>query len=155
MTHQVYIRQANVDDWDKVIRLAWVTFLEFEAKDYGPEGVRSFRDFLVDEKVNRMFLLGEYVVFVAELNGNIVGLISLRSGNHISLLFVDKEFHHQKIGSRLLRYAEDYLRGEDQNVITVDSAPYALNFYRYFGYDPVSEECVVSGIRYTPMAKQL
>ncbi len=155
MTHQVYIRQANVDDWDKVTGLAWVTFLEFEAKDYGPEGVRSFRDFLADEKLNRMFLLGEYVVFIAELNGRIVGLISLRSRNHISLLFVDREFHHQRIGSKLLHYAEDYLRKEEQNVITVDSAPYALDFYRHFGYDAVSDECVVSGIRYTPMEKKL
>ena len=149
------IRRANVDDWDKVTRLAWVTFLEFEAEDYGEEGIENFRDFLVDEKLNRMFLLGEYVVFVAEDRDGILGMISLRNGNHLSLLFVDSKHHRQGIGGALLSEMEHYLKEEDRKSITVDAAPYALDFYLRRGYVPEGPERTTAGIRYTPMKKKL
>ncbi len=41
----IQIRRANIYDWDEAIALAWKTFLKFEAKDYGQEGIDSFREF--------------------------------------------------------------------------------------------------------------
>lgn len=38
--NNIEIRQANIYDWDEAMALAWRTFLKFEAKDYGPEGVQ-------------------------------------------------------------------------------------------------------------------
>ena len=40
--------------------LAWKTFLEFEADDYEPEGIRSFEDFITDSALHRMFIMGAY-----------------------------------------------------------------------------------------------
>ena len=57
--NNIKIRQANIYDWDEAIALAWRTFLRFEAKDYGQEGVDSFRDFLSDSLLRRMFLMGD------------------------------------------------------------------------------------------------
>ena len=61
----IQIRQANIYDWDEAMALAWKTFLKFEAKDYGQEGIDSFRDFLTDSLLRRMFLMGEYPMFIA------------------------------------------------------------------------------------------
>ena len=35
------IRFAHKEDWEDAMGLAWKTFLEFEAGDYAPEGIRS------------------------------------------------------------------------------------------------------------------
>ena len=54
------IRLADQDEWEDAMGLAWKTFLEFEAGDYTPEGVRSFEDFITDTGLKRMFLSGDY-----------------------------------------------------------------------------------------------
>ena len=100
--NNIKIRQANIYDWDEAIALAWRTFLRFEAKDYGQEGVDSFRDFLSDSLLRRMFLMGDYPVFIALDGDKQTGMISLRNKKHISLLFVEEGHHHRGIGRRLI-----------------------------------------------------
>ena len=39
---RIVIRSARIDDWENVKKLAWNTFLKYEAEDYGVEGTRSF-----------------------------------------------------------------------------------------------------------------
>ncbi len=151
---RIVIRSARIDDWENVKKLAWNTFLKYEAEDYGVEGTRSFREFLDDEKLHRMFLLGEYIVFIATYKDELLGMISLRSQNHISLLFVAEHFQHMGIGSALIRWAEHYLHkdmGEDK--ITVDAAPYAVECYHGLGYQDVDVERCIDGIRFTSMEK--
>ena len=45
---KLHIRPAYIDEWETAMALAWKTFLKFEAKDYTPEGVRNFEDFVTD-----------------------------------------------------------------------------------------------------------
>lgn len=153
---KVLIRKAQVQDWDAAIALAWKTFLKFEAKDYGAEGTKSFQDFLMDEMLRRMFILGKYVMFVAELEGKIVGMISLRNSHHISLLFIDEEYQKKGVGKNLLLCAENYLKDErNEKMITVDSAPYAVEFYHRLCFVDTSLEQCREGIRFTSMEKKI
>lgn len=80
------IRFAHKEDWEDAMGLAWKTFLEFEAGDYAPEGIRSFEDFISDTGLKRMFLSGDYQMMVACSKGRMVGMITLRNETHISLL---------------------------------------------------------------------
>ena len=102
------IRPANTSEWESVMELVWKTFLKFEAEDYSVIGVRSFQDFITDQVLHKLFLKGEYQVFVAVYKRKIVGVISLRSCTHISLLFVDEEYHKKGIGTKLIHYLEHY-----------------------------------------------
>lgn len=146
------IRPAKHDEWEPAMALAWRTFLHFEAADYTAQGVDSFLDFISDTTLNRMFIMGNYQLFVAVDGEKIVGLITLREINHISLLFVDEKYHFHGIGRALLEYAEMYLREEKgKEFCTVNAAPYALEFYRKIGFQDLRAEEVKDGIRYTPM----
>ena len=159
------IRPAKRDEWEPAMALAWRTFLRFEASDYTPQGVDSFLDFISDTTLNRMFIMGNYQLFVAvekepkryggtqiEMEEKIVGLISLREGNHISLLFVDEKYHKQGIGRALLNYAARYLYEEKERIFcTVNAAPYAVEFYKKIGFHAVKPEESKDGIRFTPM----
>ena len=152
----IEIRRADISDWDEAIALAWRTFLKFEAKEYGQAGVDSFRDFLADAMMRRMFLLGEYPVFIALDGGKQVGMISLRHKKHISLLFVEEGHQHRGIGRRLIESMEKYIQKEYQErKITVNAAPYAVGFYHQIGFEDVAPQLSKDGIIYTPMEKRI
>jgi len=148
----VLIRKATATDWDEAMELAFRVFLKFEAEEYGPEGIKNFAQFLTDEDLKKMFMIGEYLLFVALVEDKQVGLISLRSGNHISLLFVDEKYHRKGIGTQLVKYLQDYmLQNTKQQKLTVFASPYGVPFYHRVGFVDIGKETRKDGIIYTPM----
>lgn len=146
------IRMAYESDWEDAMALAWKTFLQFEADDYEPEGIRSFEDFITDNTLHRMFIMGAYQMFVAFDGTKMVGMITLRSNSHVSLLFVDAGYHRRGIGRRLMLRLCDYLRTElGVRRVTVNASPFGVGFYHRLGFRDLRQEQVSEGIRYTPM----
>ncbi|EOS28771.1 hypothetical protein C807_03292 [Lachnospiraceae bacterium 28-4] len=146
------IRMAYQGEWEEAMALAWKTFLEFEADDYSPEGIRSFEDFITDSTLRRMFIMGAYQMFVAMDGSKMAGMITVRSNSHISLLFVDKEYHRKGIGKALMEGLCGYLRTElDIRRVTVNASPFGTEFYHRIGFTDLESEQTSSGIRYTPM----
>ena len=149
-------RMAVEKDWEPAMKLAWETFLIFEAQEYGEEGIESFRDFISDQWLKNMFLKGEYQMIVALHEEKIIGFISVRNRSHISLLFVDEKYHRQGIGSSLIEKLGEYLISEvGVDYMTVDSAPYALGFYHKLGFWDLAPQQTKQGITYTSMKKNL
>ena len=148
----VLIRKAVITDWDEAMELAFRVFLKYEAEEYGPEGIRNFAQFVTDEDLKKMFMIGEYLLFVAVKAGKVIGLISLRSGNHISLLFVDERFHRKGIGTLRVKKLQEYmLQNTKQQKLTVFAAPYGVPFYHRLGFVDMGKETRKDGIIYTPM----
>lgn len=146
------VRQARFSEWEPAMELAFRVFLKFEAKEYGPEGIHSFAEFVSDETLKKLFLQGNYLLFVAVEGDKIIGLISLRSGNHISLLFVDEEYHRCGVGTELVKYLQSYLLlHTKQQKLTVNAAPYGIPFYHKIGFRDTGLETKKDGIIYTPM----
>ena len=76
--------------------------------------------------------------------------------NHLSLLFVDEEYHHRGVGRSLMGRMCEYLKKEaGERYMSLKAAPYAVDFYRKLGFHAVHEEEAFSGIRVTPMEKFL
>ena len=149
-------RMAVEKDWEPAMKLAWETFLIFDAQEYSEEGVESFRDFISDQWLKRMFLKGEYQMMVALDKDKVIGFITVRNKCHISLLFVDKEYHRQGIGTNLIQKLAEYLITEvGVDYMTVDSAPYALEFYHKLGFWDLAPRQEKQGIIYTSMKKNL
>ena len=86
----------------------------------------------------------------------LVGIISLRNETHISLLFVDASYHKKGIGRSLIEYLGNYVFLEEGcQKMTVNAAPYAVEFYHKLGFYDRGLEQTNDGIRYTPMEKKL
>jgi len=146
------IRPAGQADWQPAMDLAWKTFMRFEASDYTPEGIQNFKDFITGNSLFWMFMEGKYPLFVACDNEQIIGMISLRNENHISLLFVDEEYHRQGVGRALMEYAFRFLEEEQHCFrVTVFAAPYGVGFYHRLGFEDLGPEREKDGIVYTPM----
>ena len=125
-------------------------FNEFVAPDLGPEGVQEF--FRFANPIAMAARSGpEQIVVVAEHNSSLVGMIELRNGNHVSLLFVS--LRGQSIARELLLRAakECQLRQPDITKLTVNSSLYAEPMYRRLGFQPTSEPQTINGIRHIPM----
>jgi GNAT superfamily N-acetyltransferase len=150
------IRWAKEKDWLPAIEMVWQTFLRFEGKDYSPEGIENFRDFLFSEELRDTFLHGEYPVLIALDEDRIVGMGSIRGKNRLSLLFVDANHQGCGIGRKLLDGLCTYLEGErHESSMRVFAAPYAVAFYKRHGFlaeGPMEE---VAGIRVMAMRKHL
>ena len=108
----VFIRMAKEEDWDNAMELAWKTFLKFEANDYSEKGIRSFEEFITDSTLHRMFILGKYQMLVAEMNHKMIGMITIRDESHISILFVDADYHKKGVGRNLIEARKKYLKTE-------------------------------------------
>lgn len=146
------IRWASPDDWQSTMSMIWKTFLKYEAVDYTEEGIQNFYDFITNGRIYKMFLEGNYLMMVALDHDRIIGVISVRNGNHISLLFVDEEYHKKGIGRELIRKMSEYLKySRNQIYVSVKAAPYAVGFYRRVGFRECSPEQEFSGIRVTSM----
>ena len=150
------IRWAEDKDWIPAMHMFWKTFLKFEAVDYTEEGIRNFYDFITDEHLYKSFQQGRYQMMVALDGERVIGAASVRNYNHLSLLFVDEEYHHRGIGRDLMRRMCEYLKKEEgERYMSLKAAPYAVEFYRKLGFHAVHEEEAFSGIRVTPMEKFL
>ena len=151
MNKNYVVREAAKDEWEEAMALAWKTFKKFVAPDYSDTGVKEFCNFISDNGIYKMFLMGEYKLWVAELDGDIAGMISVRSGKHISLLFVGEKYQRLGIGRDLINTAADYMRQKGENYATVNASPYGVPFYHAVGFTDTGAERMDSGMLITPM----
>ncbi len=145
------VRELERTEWEPAIELAWNTFLQFEAPEYSKKGIQSFRDFIEDPRLKRMFLDGKYPAYGAFIGDRLAGMLGIRNENHISLLFVKDEYHNLGIGRALLQYAFRQAKVFGIEDFTVNAAPYATGFYHKIGFEDSSREVTTDGIRFTPM----
>lgn len=145
-------RAAHSDEWQDAMGLAWRVFLKYVAPGYCEQGVNSFRNFVTDNTLYRMFTTGSYRLFGAFDAGSLIGMITLRGERHISLLFVDEKYQHRGIGAALIGIVGQFAgRKPGESRLTVNAAPDAVGFYHRVGFLEMDTEQLADGIRYVPM----
>lgn len=148
------IRWAHDSEWAPAMKMIWRTFLKYEGKDYTREGIQNFFDFITDDELYTAFLRGSYQMMVAVEGSRIIGAGTIRSRNHLSLLFVDEDYHRMGVGRAIMNGLCCYLKEEaGERFMSLKAAPYAVDFYRKLGFRAVKPEEEYSGIRVTEMEK--
>lgn len=148
------IKTITVDMVEKsgVLDLVWHVFKEFEAPEYSDEGIREFQDFIAVDTVKARMSNKELLLWGYWDDNKLVGMIATRPPCHISLLFVDKEYHRRSIAKSLYRAVLDfYTENSSYNEMTVNSSPYAVEIYHKLGFADMDTEQTVNGLRFTPM----
>ncbi|WP_324824134.1 GNAT family N-acetyltransferase [Sinanaerobacter sp. ZZT-01] len=138
------IEKIEADKNRDALLLIKRTFMQYEAADFSEKGVSSFMKILDDKDfINEIEMLGAYI------NSDLVGMIATRNNRkHITLFFVDSNYHRQGIGKALFNRV---LQNNNNDKITVNSSPYAVSVYLHLGFAADCEECLADGIRYVPM----
>lgn len=153
MLQEATYKKLEVSDLNEASQLVWRVFKEFVAPKYLDEGIDFFRKFIEVEHLTSNVNSGNMEFYGCLLNGKIIGVIALKNPNHISLFFVDKEFHGQGIAKHLFQLVKDKVDKscESEKFITVNSSPYAVEMYKRLGFKALEEEQIKNGIRSTPL----
>lgn len=152
MADNYTIRELDISSLKEALRLTWDVFAEFEAPEYSRDGIQEFKDFIRYKAIKRKMLNEGYSMWGCYDDERIVGVLASKPPCHISLLFVDRQYHRKGIASALFgKMLERYRINGDYLEITVNSSPYAIEFYRKLGFAAVDTEKTVNGIRFTPM----
>lgn len=152
------IRRLRPEELETALGLAMDTFLRYEAPDYGPEGIASFRRDIIDNPrfredcrngINRMW---------GAFDGDkLVGIFAMRGMFHICLVFTHHEYHRRGIASAILRRLAEDVKQENPELtrLTLNSSPYGKAFYHHVGFYDTDVERTLNGIRFTAMAYDL
>ena len=146
------IRLLHENDLSETLDLVWHVFQEFEVPLYPPKGIKSFQEFIAYSNILSMYQEHKLIFWGCFHENQLIGTIALRGYSHVSLLFVKKEWHHRGVATYLFRTLYGYVTQHNQaESITVNSSPYAIGFYKRIGFQEMSPEKEVDGIRFTPM----
>ncbi|GMH41937.1 hypothetical protein BSKO_09856 [Bryopsis sp. KO-2023] len=131
-------------------------FDEFVGPDISQEGLDSFHYFMSLENMAERSK-GNIQLAARTADGILVGVAEGRDNSHLTLLFVDKEFHGQGIGRRLFNEFIRIVKENDPSVekITLNSSLFAFEIYRKMGFVQTAPEFKKVGIRCIPMELQL
>ena len=149
-------RPARAGEETAVSNLVARSFNEFIAPDFSEEGIEEFFKYANPRSLARRSGNNHFVL-VAEIEGEISGMIEIREMNHISMLFVDKALHGKGIGRELFQLALERIKSEEflPESVTVHSSRFAVPFYERLGFTKTSEEKIVNGFVHVPMALTL
>ena len=151
----IMIRKIASHEVESAMALALEVFMQFEAPDYPPKGVETFKKDIVE---NTEYLenarQGNCPIYGAFDCDKIVALMGMRSNKtHINLVFTKKEYHRKGIARAIFHYLLNDILAENPTLdaLTLNSSPYGLPFYLALGFLPQREEKEINGIRFTPM----
>lgn len=136
----------------EVFKLIKKVYDEFVSKDYMEAGNIFFYDWIQPSKIaerqqNRRNIL------VAIDEDKMVGMIEIRDNNHISLLFVDKEYHGKGIARTLFQESiKECLTIDPQlKKFYVHASPFSIPIYAKLGFKETDVMQEQHGIKYLPM----
>lgn len=148
----IAFRQATPGDVRPALGLALRVFVEFEAPVYDEGAVDKFKSDCVENQAYiASYVSGSRLMFVAAEGQEIVGMVNECGGGRISMLFVDGRHHRQGIATALMQRMVCELKLKGIDTITLHSSPYAVEFYRRFGFRATGEQRKIELFTVTPM----
>ncbi len=147
------ICRIDIKQLNRALELVWKVFEECDAEDYEQIGIKTFQHFIRWENMKEMLSSGEMVFFGAFEGNRMIGVIAMRSGFHISLLFVERQYQRKGVATKLVRRGAAHCLEQNPQLrrITVNSSPKGRKAYEAMGFHKLAPEQVRDGMRYTPM----
>ena len=147
------IDELKIDEINFVSDMIDNIFNEFVGKDYSAEGNNTFKVYIKPENIKNRFIDKSSEFYTVKINNKIVGIIEIKNKDHISLFFVQAEFHGKGIGKFLFKHYLNRTKKENSEIkaITVNSSIYAEKIYSKLGFTKTNEMEEKEGIKYIPM----
>lgn len=146
---------VNTSHLKPVLNMIWAVFLDFEAREYSKEGIAEFKRYIEFSNIKNLITNSNMKMWVAYTDNKPVGALATNPDNHISLLFVDKNYHRQGIAKSLFYAMLSSLDKIKYTAMTVNSSLYANEVYKKFGFKNIGETKEVNGIIFIPMKMEL
>ncbi|WET10903.1 GNAT family N-acetyltransferase [Pseudomonas sp. D3] len=145
------IRKLTYDDLPHASALCLDAFMIAVAPSLSTQGVETFAKVAAAQAfADRME--GDNLMLVCVADGAITGLIELKEGRHVAMLFVTPGSQRRGIGMRLMGAALEQVRDE---VVTVRASLSSVAAYESYGFALSGDVGEFAGLIYQPMEKRL
>lgn len=142
-------RPAHPEEVPALAGFAQRIFTASIARAFTAEGVETFLRYADAQAMAAR--QDNHRLVVAEVGTSLVGVLEVRDGSHVAMLFVESPYQRQGIGRALLRAAFGPEAGWPS--LTVNSAPGAEGAYERLGFVATGPEEERDGMRYLPMRR--
>jgi len=119
---------------------------------YLSKNVRELPDWLLSSLKNSAFedrlSSEEFITFILESKGEIIGYIALKKPNHLYHLFVNESYQGRGIAKKLWIHL---LENCEEKTISVNSSMNAVEVYKRFGFIETDIKQEKEGIWFLPM----
>ena len=141
------IRPAHIDDVPAISAVCLAAFNEAVAPSLGAAGIATFGSVAAADAFAAR-LQGDNHILVAEQDASVVGVVELKEGRHLAMLFVDPDFQGQGIGHALFMEILPQVR---EPVLTVRASLNAVPTYLRYGFVLDGEVGEFNGLVYQQM----
>lgn len=145
------LRLATFDDAAAISRLVSGLAHRYVLPDQPPESAELLATWTGEAAVDERIRAGHRHL-VAEVDGQLVGVVATRDDSHLFLLFVDDRFHRQGIARVLWNAAlSACLSSAQPERISVNASPYSVPAYRRLGFAELGPAQLDRGLITVPM----
>ena len=127
----ISIRLFSALDFSEVSRITVDCFEKINFINMHPDELKYAKEYCSTTKL--LESTKSFDFYICKFNNQIVGSVAFNK-NQLHNLFVDPNFHKMGIGKKLLEFAESIIF-ENYSDVVLDSSPYAVGFYKKFGYE--------------------
>lgn len=144
------IKEATINEIRMIRTFVRKVYDRFLSCHHSKEGNKQFYEFIeYSQFLKRMNTAESKIFYKTNRLGMIIGVIELRYGSHISLLYVHENYQRKGIAKELFAFVK--LQNCTQKY-TVNSSIYAVTIYRKMGFvAQVKKIQKTSGVQYLPM----
>ncbi len=149
----VTVSAIKKTEYQATVNMVEASFWEYDASYYNKQGQDSFLAYA--NFANFAYRQWHHhITFVAKDGNRIIGMIELRTENHISMLFVAPGEVKKGIGKELVSCALQYIAEHNPKTtyVTVNSSLYAVEFYKHIGFEATDSRHDNDGLIVIPMA---
>ncbi|MEA2012205.1 MAG: GNAT family N-acetyltransferase [Verrucomicrobiota bacterium] len=151
----IKISFASETDIKNISKFVNKIFDEYVGPTFSDEGKDDLHEYM--QKYNILARTqANHWILIAELQGKLIGMIEVKDNNHISLLFVAKNYQKTGVGSLLFKEALKISIKESENTsMTVHAVSNAVKAYKKYGFKATNTEQCENGIKFIPMKRKI
>lgn len=141
------VRKMEERDLEAVSAICIASFTRSVADSLSEQGIATFTSIAANDAfLARMN--GDNMMLVAERSGEVQGVIELKEGRHVAMLFICPDQQKKGIGKALLAAALKHARAE---TVTVRASLSSVPAYIKYGFKCSGDIGEFAGLVYQPM----
>ncbi len=145
----MHIRKLTCADLPIASALCLEAFTLAVAPSLSEQGVETFAKVAAEQAFAER-MRGDNLILVCEVDGNLCGLVELKEGRHVAMLFVAPAWQRRGVGARLMNEVLAHVRSQ---VLTVRASLSSVPAYQRYGFVLAGEMGEFAGLVYQPMEK--
>ncbi|MCO7189590.1 MULTISPECIES: GNAT family N-acetyltransferase [unclassified Pseudoalteromonas] len=147
----MHVRPAEQKDLDILSQICMESFDCALANTLPAAGRDTFKAIATPAAIAAR-LAEDNQVLVAEIAGKPVGMLELKAGRHIAMLFVAPAHQHKGVGKALINVAFELATEQS---VTVSASLSSVGAYQKYGFELAGEVAESGGLVYRPMEASL